>query len=804
MIFSRPHFMNVKAGLAVLISTGLACGCATRHSYLDASVRTQPLLNLVQYVNPLCGTSVAEGVIWGDNNCFPGAVAPFGMLQWSPDTERGEHPGGYLYSDGRISDFSLEHMSGAGCPYGEDFGFMPLPGPSPSSTPAARDAFASAFSHTNESATPGSYCVTLNNGLKIELTATTRSGFARFTYPDNDQATLMIKAGSGPDSQINGVYDSGAGYSSLSVSATDREIDGSAVGGRFCQYSGTRPVYFVAKFDQPFASWSAWSDKTLTPAATNVAGTASGVYLTFNVHRNRTVLVKVGISYVSIANARTNLEIENPASAFSSADFEFARKRANDDWNWWLNRIQVSGGSTNDEQTFYSMLYHALQDPSVCSDINGDYPGYDGRTHNAGSRCQYCMFSGWDIYRSEAQLLAMIAPGPASAMAESLIADCQQGGAFPRWGAIDQDTGIMIGDPAAPIIADFYAFGATDFDTTLALRDLFKAAFDPSVGAPRTKIRERDSLKDYLKLGYVPEHPDGGYGSVSMTLEYASADAALAQFSKALNDEADYKLLTHRAQNWRNLYNPATGYFQMRRRDGGWAPGFTNNTSDYDGDTAFVEGTAGQYLWMVPFNLSGLVNTMGGTDTAEQRLDEFFSKLNTGFNQSDSWMAWMGNEPCLVAPWIYCFLGTPYKTQALVRRTMKELYSAGPVGYGGNDDLGEMSSWYVFAALGMYPEIPGSDVLVLGSPLFPKTIVKQNNSEITILGNDAAEGSPYVKSLTVNGQKWNQPWIYFSDISHGGTLDYNLTSTPNMEWGTNTAAAPPSFGDTTSVTTSPH
>ena len=283
--------------------------------------------------------------------------------------------------------------------------------------------------------------------------------------------------------------------------------------------------------------------------------------------------------------------------------------------------------------------------------------GYDGQVHTtANHRVQYGVFSGWDIYRSECQLLAMVAPKEASDMAQSLLVDYQQGGAFPRWGVMTEDSGVMMGDPAAAMIADFYAFGATNFEAQAALRGLVRAATDPSVFSPRTKTHERDALNDYLKLGYVPNHQEGGYGNVSMTLEYCSADFALAQFAKVLGDESDATMLLQHAQNWTNLFNSKTGYIQMRRRDGSWALGFADNVWRYDGDQAYVEGTAAQYVWMVPFNYTGLAAMMGGRQAAIKRLDVFFTKLNGGFR---SRYAFLGNEPCLETPWIFDFLGQP-------------------------------------------------------------------------------------------------------------------------------------------------
>ncbi len=743
--------------------------------------------NLLPYARPMCGTGTAPDVGAGGNNTFPGAVAPFGMIQWSPDTEAGQHICGYGVEDNRISDFSVDHISGAGCDYGEDFAMMPILGAAPVSPPDDRRAFAQTFSHANEVARPGSYSVTLDNGMKIELTTTTRSGFGRFTFPGDQPATLMINAAS----DINGSAASG-----INVNPATHEIIGMSIGGHFCRSIESRAIYFYAVFNCPFKSWSTWSDRSFSPGATNGSGIASGAYLTFDTSKSRIVLAKVGFSYVSPANARANVETESPLSAFSSPDFDQAVTASGDVWNAWLNKISVSGGTPDEKTTLYSMLYHALLGPEVVSDANGQYLGYDGQVHTLESgHAQYGIFSGWDIYRSEAQLLGMIAPKQASDMAQSLLLDYQQGGAFPRWGVMTEDSGVMMGDPAAPIIADFYAFGATNFDAQATLKGLVRAATDSSVHAPRTYTNERDALDDYRKLGYVPEHQQGGYGNVSMTLEYASADFALSQFAAALGDSADSALLLNQAQNWKNHFNPASGYLEMRRRDGTWPPGFQNNVGGYDNNLAYVEGTGGQYLWMVPFNLKGLATLMGGPDAAAKRLDAFFTKLNVA-GGPDGWMAWLGNEPGLNTPWIYDFLGQPYKTQNIVRRAMNELYSPGDAAYPGNDDVGEMSSWWIFGALGMYPELPGSDVLVLGSPLFPKAVLHLPNGDVTITANGAAKDAPYVQHLTVNGQVSTKPWIRYSDISHGGTLMYDLSTTASTNWGSNLSDAPPSYDGT--------
>ncbi len=731
--------------------------------------------DLVRYVNPFCGTA-------RDGNCYPGATAPFGMVQWSPDVGKRPVYSGYNYKYSTIYDFSMNQLSGAGCVYAGDFGFMPLLSGGLSSAPGNRYAFSTSFSHANESAKPGYYSVKLDNGIRVQLTATTRSGFGRFTYPGNGPGTITVNAASDQNA---------VSLAFVRIDPSTRSISGAEVSGHFCRKRDETTIYFYAVFSRPFSKFGTWSDHTLYRGSKQGDGKASGAYVTFDLSGNRTVLVKAAISYVSIADAKENVDVESPVSRFSSKDFCSAVTREQAVWNGWLNRIQVTGGTPAEMKTFYSMLYHTLLGPTVCSDVNGKYIGYDQKIHEThNGRVQYADFSGWDIYRSECQLLGMIAPKHASDMAQSLLKDYEQGGAFPRWGIPNMDSGEMMGDPAAPMIADFYAFGARDFNVKAALAGLVKAATDPKVAAQYSQTHERDALGDYLKLGYVPEHQNGSYGNVSMTLEYNTDDFAVSRLAKALGDNNDSQLLLKHAQYWENLYNPETGYIQMRRRDGKWAPGFSDNVGRYNGDLAYVEGTGAQYLWMVPFNLKGLADKMGGLKIAAARLDTFFTKLNAG---TRSRYAYLGNEPCLETPWEYDFFGEPYKTQQIVREAMTRLYSWKPLGYPGNDDLGEMSSWYIFSALGMYPELPGSNILVIGSPLFQKAVIHLPSGNVTIIGNGAAKDAPYVQKLEVNGKSWSKPWIRFTDLSHGSTIKYELGSKPNKNWGIAPQDAPPSY-----------
>ena len=741
-------------------------------------LRAGVLQTLTTNVQPMNGTD-------NGGDTFPGAVVPFGMVQWSPDT-MDEESGGYLYSDTNILGFSLDHLSGAGCNYGGDFAFTPILG-SVTSSPAAngsggRTSFASTFSHTNETATPGYYSVQFTNGILSELTVTTRTGFGRFTYPSGHPAGMIVNAASGINGTIN---------ASIQINTNTQEITGWTTQNGFCGSGVTPTLYFDAVFDHPFATYDVWNGATLTLGGTNATGTQIGTYLSFNLPGGGVVLARTAVSYVSVANAQANLETESPASSFTSAGFNGVAGAASNTWNSYLNKIQVSGGTQADVETFYTMMYHALQAPSVVSDCNGQYIGFDGQIHTTSGYTKYEFFSGWDIYRNECQFISMMDPERAGDMAQSLVQDAQDCGAMPRWSVPNGDTGVMMGDPATPIIAGLHAFGATNFDMAAALADMVKAAVNPATVA-LNGVHERDAERDYLNLGYVPEYQEGGYGPVSMTLEYCSDDFALGRFALALGDITNYTLAMNRAQNWRNLFNTNSGYLQMRRCDGLWSPGFVFDSLSYDNYQGYVEATASQYTWMVPFNLGSLVDMIGGPAVASARLDTFFTLLNDGM---DSQYAYMGNEPCSETPWVYNFMGEPYKASRVVRQIMTQLYSTAPGGLPGNDDLGQTASWYVLAALGMHPEIPGDDVLVLNGPLFPQAVVHLTNGDVTITGSGAADNAPYVQSLTVNGQASSASWIRFADIASGGTLAFAMGTSPNTNWGSSPSLAPPSYED---------
>lgn len=748
-------------------------------------------------------------------NTFPGASLPFGMLQWSPETTRGNHvrtaaPGGYAYDATRLRGFALTHLSGTGCAGASgDVPFMPVTVPVTTSPSAdLKDArYASDFRHARENTHAGDYRVTLANGVAVELAAASRSGMARFTFPAHAPANLLIRTS---DSEV------GSSAARVKIDPRTRTVSGSVTSGNFCGYLSRvdqhsyYTLYFVARFDRPFAAHGTWHDDAVhAGAATARGGTGygdkgwprpgkgSGAWIGFAGPGPRIVHVRVGISYVSPSNARANLEAEiSPGTTMAGM-----RRRARDTWNKALGHITVSGGTPEQRSVFYTALYHAMLQPTLYSDENGQYRGFDRQIHrvHAPQRAQYANFSGWDVYRSQLQLVTLLEPQRGSDIAQSLFNQARQNhGKWDRWTHNSGATHVMSGDPSAPAVADIVAFGGTHFDLEGAYASLKKAATvitadDLSdAGCNVECIGQRPSLDQWMKLHYIAtkSHAWGGAGE---TLEDATADFALSQLARYTGDAAGHAYFLERSGYWRNLFNPhATpqgGYIQNRNADGSW-PKFTPATGD-----GFVEGSASVYLWMVPFDEHGLFRVLGGKAAATRRLDAFFHHKDGSWALSNAGPLHpdLSNEPSLETPWLYDYAGQPWKTQEVVRSVEDTLWKDAPGGIPGNDDLGEMSSWYVWAALGMYPEIPGRAELVLGSPVFPHAVIHRTRGDIVIDAPQAATQAPYVHALYMDGKPHDKPWLPAAFVTHGGTLKYTLGTTPDKAWGSAANATPPSF-----------
>jgi predicted alpha-1,2-mannosidase len=756
-------------------------------------------------VNPFIGTSNAA-------DDFPGADVPFGMVQWSPDTPSRPDGGGYEYNDSSITGFSLTHIAGPGCGAEGDIPVLPTVG-------AVSGSATDSFSHSNESANAGDYKVTLANGITTELTATTRTGMADLTFPSSSAANLIFK-----------LDDSQNGNSATSWSVVgNTEVQGSATSGNFCGAGNTYTVYFDMQFSQPFSSSGTLSSTGAAAGIRQVSGSATekpnrpvfhgtrnqgiaksaagnaaapaqskpaqskpaqskpaltgpaGSYLTFNTTSSQTVLAKVGVSYVSTANAKANLTSENSGWNFAST-----QSAAHSAWNSVLGKIGISGGTSAQQAEFYTALYHSLLHPNVFSDDNGQYKGVDGKVHtvDSGHSAFYTNFSGWDIYRTQAQLEALVDPTAASDTAQSMVDDYAQDGMFPKWMEDNGESYVMVGDPADAILADYYAFGGTNFSTSAALSDMVAEATSTS------NIRPGNN---YLSSpGYLPHDGSYGccnfYGPVSTTLEYDTADFAISAFAGAVGNPSDQQTFVNRAQDWRNVLNPASGFDQPRNANGSWTSGF-----DPTSGTDFVEADSWIYTGMVPFNVAGLAHAKGGNAAMAAYLGTVLRNF-TGANG----YAWVGNEPSIELPWEYDYIGMPYQTQGTVRQIQDQIWSDTPGGLAdGNDDLGAMSAWYVWAALGMYPMTPGSSALALGSPMFTQAqITLPSGSTLTVNSNGAADNAPYVQSATWNGSSWANAYAPTAALTSGGTLSYTLGTSASQSWASAASAAPPSYAGT--------
>ena len=799
---------SVPAGSAAQPAISASARSAQAHTALahtrqgqTAQPGTSPASGLAALVNPFIGTA-------GGGNVFPGADTPFGMLQWSPDTTNPAEGGGYSAGSTAITGFSLTHMSGPGCPAAGDVPVLPTVG---RVVPTASDSFSTSKQH----AQAGDYSVSLANGIGVQLTATTRTGLAAFSIPAGHRANLIFK--------LNGSQRGDSAVSFQQDSPTT--VHGSVTSQNFCGVSKPYTLYFQMQFSSPTTSHGTFTSgaaaglhaqatrlavtdvgpSRLPPAVSPTAagsgdvaptpyygglpsgaGTspaltgAVGAYVSFPAGSSRIVLAKVGISYVSAANAAANLAAEDAGWNFTAV-----RNAAQQDWNTLLGKIAVTGGSRAQRVVFYTALYHALLAPTVFSDDNGQYAGADGtvQTVDQGQVAEYTNFSSWDIYRTQAQLAALLDPAVASGAAQSLLDSYRQTGMLPRWPAYGPDSYIMVGDPADAVLADYYAFGARAFDTSAALTAMI------AQGSTASDVR---AGLNYLNAdGYLPD--DGSYGccnyhgSVTTTLEYDTADFAISALAGDLGDPADQAAFRNRAQDWQNLLNPATGFLQPRLASGRWRPGFSPRSG-----RGFVEGDSWQYTGMVPFDVAGLTGAKGGQGAMRRYLNSVLSGFTAPSNGPT---ANMGNEPSIELPWEYDYVGEPYAAQKSVRSAEDLLWTDAPGGIPGNDDLGAMSAWFVWAALGMYPMTPGTATLALGSPLFPSAVIElPNGRTLHIVGTGAGARAPYVHSATWDSTPWNRAYAPPDAITQGGTLEFRLSRKPDRGWAAHPADAPPSYG----------
>ena len=721
-----------------------------------------------------------------DGNTFPGASMPFGMIQWSPDTSNGW----YHYADSRIQGFSLTHLSGAGCPVFADMPILPW-SEKPAGNRGTQSNESLGYSHANEVAQPGYYAVTLSDGTRVELAVTERAGIARIRFAPGRHAGLLLNARGSANSDVHVAKLPPVGREhdgeSLNVQP-DGTITATVTSGGFCS-SDTRYTLHVAFAAQHRPQTSLWQDGSLV-STQQARGKRAFAWLDLGSQPEQ--LVKVGLSYVSDAGAKKNLEAEIP-----DWNFDAVRQRDAAAWARALAMISVNPSRPVDGRIFYTALYHQLLAPSLFSDVDGQYMGFDWKVHHvvAGQHAQYANYSDWDTYRDTTPLQAWLLPDRASDMAQSLVNDAAQMGSLPRWAIANDSSYVMGGDSASILLAEYYNFGASRFDSRAALQAAVRDATIPGLGTHH--VDERAHLAQYLQLGYLPadSRPDIWNISASETLEVLNADFAIGQFAKSLGDEKVAHTMLQRSENWRKLLDPETRWIRPRYADGSWLRGFdaekslprTLHSPSSTDQFGFQEGNTYQYTFMLPFDYQGLFNAIGNNAEVERRLDKFFRKLvcwgEPCFN--------MANEPDFVTPYAYTFLGKPYKTAEVLTRIENETFKPTPGGIAGNDDLGATSGVYVWNTLGLYPAEPGLAGLVLGTPRFPHALISaENGSQLEI--TRSGEGI-YVQSVQLNGKPWTSSWLPLSALPPGPShLAFTMGSKPSF-WATAMADRPPSL-----------
>ena len=739
-------------GLRIVIAGTVFAAMALATPQVLAAVTAGPALvaDPAAMVDPFIGTA-------GGFNMFPGPDMPFGMIQWSPESNNRHDGGGYDHNDGNFRGFALTHMSGPGCPGYGDIPILPITGGKPSGDPGT---LLMPINHSQEQASPGYYSVMHGSGAQIrtELTSTMRTGSARLTYPSGSQASLLIKL---LDSQT------GVSAASATVNSTT-EVSGSASSGAFCGSVDRYTVFFDIMFDHAITSSSIISvpGQQVSP---------NSVFVSFG--NTTSVQARIGISFVSVANARGNLAAEN-----NSFNFDGVRSASRAAWTTMLNKIQINGGTTSQQRLFYTALYHSLLHPNVVSDSNGQYMGFDGaaKTLSSGQQAQYGTYSGWDIYRTQAQLSALLAPQQMSDSATSMLNDAAQGVGLPKWATVGGESYEMVGDPGTAIIADYFAFGARNFNTSQALSVMRNEANN------QTNIRPGLNLEK--QFGYIPEDATNQgccnfNGSVGTLLEYNIADMALSRYAAAMGDTATAGAMATRAQNWRNILNPANKFLSPKRTNGTFI-----NVNPTDFGPGFVEGTAAQYRFLVPFNQHGLAMALGGNAATNSLLDHFLSAVDP--NADDT--AAMHNEVDIGMQYFYDWTGQPAKTQEAAHR-VRMMFHDNPDTMGDNDDLGAMSASIVWQYLGMYPVTPGTGDLIFSSPVFPTAIVHlANGNSITINAPGASESNFFIQSQNINGSPSTRLFLPASMLTSGATIDDVMGSSPSS-WGTGANDAPPSY-----------
>lgn len=708
-------------------------------------------VQLTNYVNPFVGTD-------GPGNTYPGATVPFGMVQLSPDIgiSGWDRISGYYYKDSIISGFSHMHLSGTGA--GDLYDILVMPTNSKFSKRIKENNFKpfSSFSHEKETASPGYYSVALlDYGIKAELTTTARTGIHRYTFPKDDKSQIYIDLGYA----LN--WDSPTETYLKVVNKTTIEGFRKSTG-----WAKDQRVYFVIKVSKAFDSYQLFKNDSLV--TTSAKGKDTKIILNYSTKINEIIVLKTGVSSANIEGAYKSLEIEAP-----DFNFENYKAKASEAWEHELQKIEISTSDETKKQLFYTMLYQSMLAPTLFSDLNGNYKGANDTIVKAEGFNRYDTFSLWDTYRAAHPLYTIIHPKRASDMVNSLLAHYKETGLLPVWSMQGNETNMMIGNHAVPVVVDAYFKGIENFDIELAYEACKASAMDNS-----------RQIDEYKKLGYVPVDEHHENWSVSKTLEYAYDDWCIAQFAKAIGKTADYEYFLERSQNWRNVYDSQSTFMRPKLKDGSFVKEFI--PKDYT--PYFCESNAWQYFWSVPQNIEGLVKEVGGNELFEKKLDTMFTLKPLQEDRLPIFSTGMigqyahGNEPSHHVAYLYNYVEKPWKTQKLVREILETQYKNTPDGHCGNEDCGQMSSWYIFSSLGFYPVNPAQGIYSFGSPLFESaTINLENNKTFVVQTRHNSNENIFIQSIKFNGKKINRNYITHKEIVQGGTLIFTMGKSPNKD-----------------------
>ncbi|NTW25060.1 MAG: glycoside hydrolase family 92 protein [Lentimicrobium sp.] len=746
------------------------CLIAVFPVFLSLSFDSPEQKEPVDFVNPFIGTG-------GHGHTFPGPTAPFGMIQLSPDTrlEGWDGCSGYHYSDEYIYGFSHTHLSGTGVPDYCDILLMPFTGAVELNNGSdGSEGYRSKFSHNNETASPGYYQVFLDDHkINVELTATTRVGIHKYSYPEGKPQSVLLDL-----KHRDQVTDSW-----LKVSGNN-EIEGfrGSTG-----WARDQKVYFVARFSKSIKNSGIALNDSVISHVDFIRGKNVKAWFNFDETDGTPLIIKVGISAVSVENARLNIETETP-----DWDFDKIRLSTTQLWNKELKKIQVKTKSADRKSVFYTALYHTMLSPNTYSDVDGSYLGRDFNIHKTVSGNYYTVFSLWDTYRALHPLMTIIDQKRTNEFINTFILQYQQGGLLPVWELSANETWCMIGYHAVPVIADAWMKGIRGYDGNEALKAMLKSASADMFG-----------LEYYRKYGFIPAGLE--HESVSKTLEYAYDDWCIAVMAGSLGSDSISRQFYKRAQAYKHLFDSSTG-FMRARINGGWYKPFDPSEVNFN----YTEANSWQYSFSVTHDMENFISMHGGKNKASDFLDSLFSvsSATTGRDQSDITgligQYAHGNEPSHHIAYLYNYCGKPWKTQEKISNILRNFYKNSPDGLIGNEDCGQMSAWAVLSAMGIYPVCPGSEQYAIGSPEFEETSVHlENGNTFKFIANNVSEKNIYIQSALLNGKKFNRSYLNHSEIMSGGELVFEMGPAPSPEFGAGAGNEPVTSINSEEVLTAP-